>query len=79
MILAPRSHAVSVDNPVDGILLTEPVMLTDVALEDFRLKAKPYKVNDRNGMYAHVSPSGAISFRYDDRLHGRRERILYLS
>ena len=52
-------------------------MLTDVALKNLRPKAKPYKVTDRDGMYAHVSPSGAISFRYDYRLHGRREAVLF--
>lgn len=52
-------------------------MLTDVALKNLRPKAKPYKVTDRDGMYAHVSPSGAISFRYDYRLHGRRETVSF--
>ena len=52
-------------------------MLTDVALKNLKPKAKPYKVTDRDGMYAHVSPSGAISFRYDYRLHGRRETVSF--
>lgn len=34
-------------------------MLTDVALKSLRLKEKPYKVTDRDGMYVHVS-SGRI-------------------
>ncbi len=62
---------------VDGILLKEPVMLIDVALKNLRPRAKPYKVTDRDGMYAHVSPSGTISFRYDYRLHGRRETVSF--
>ena len=52
-------------------------MLTDVALKNLKPKPKPYKVTDRDGMYAHVAPSGAISFRYDYRLHGRRETVLF--
>ena len=55
----------------DGIPYTEPVMLADVALKNLKPRPKPYKVTDRDGMYAHVSPSGTISFRYDYRLHGR--------
>ena len=50
-------------------------MLTDTALRNLRPQEKPYKVADRDGMYAHVAPSGAITFRYDYRLHGRRETL----
>src|SRR5215207_11780519 len=50
-------------------------MLTDVALKNLKPKDKPYKVTDRDGMYAHVSTSGAISLRLDLRLHGRRETV----
>jgi integrase len=52
-------------------------MLTDVALKNLKPKDKPYKVTDRDGMYAHVSTSGAISFRLDYRLHGRRETVTF--
>lgn len=37
---------------------------------------KPYKVADRDGMYVTVLKSGAISFRYDYRLNGRRETLV---
>jgi hypothetical protein len=50
-------------------------MLTDVALKNLRPKTKPYKVADRDGMYAHVSPGGSISFRLDYRLNNRRETV----
>ena len=30
-------------------------MLTDVALKNLRAREKPYKVTDRDGMYAHVA------------------------
>ena len=40
-----------------------------------RTKDKIYKVADRDGMYVRVMPSGAISFRLDYRLNGRRETI----
>lgn len=51
-------------------------MLTDVALKNLRARAKGYKVTDRDGMYVHVSPGGAISFRFDYRLNGRRETVM---
>lgn len=50
-------------------------MLTDVALKSLKLKEKPYKVTDRDGMYVHVSPGGTLSFRLDYRLNGRRETL----
>lgn len=34
-----------------------------------------YKVADRDGMYVAVSTAGAIIFRLDYRLHGRRETL----
>jgi integrase len=50
-------------------------MLTDATLKNLKPKAKPYKVTDRDGMYALVSRSGHISFRLDYRLNGRRETL----
>jgi hypothetical protein len=50
-------------------------MLTDVALKNLKPREKPYKVTDRDGMYAYVSPGGSISFRFDYRMHGRRETL----
>ncbi|MBV2234199.1 MAG: Arm DNA-binding domain-containing protein [Sterolibacterium sp.] len=50
-------------------------MLTDVALRNFKPKPKIYKTSDRDGMYVTVSPGGTITFRYDYRLHGRRETL----
>ena len=50
-------------------------MLTDVALKNLKPKDKPYKVTDRDGMYVHVAPSGTVTFRYDYRLHNRRETL----
>ncbi|MGX5636829.1 tyrosine-type recombinase/integrase [Brevundimonas diminuta ATCC 11568] len=50
-------------------------MLTDAALKNLRPKSKAYKSTDRDGMYAYVSPGGAISFRYDYRFNGRRETV----
>ena len=52
-------------------------MLTDVAIKALRSKEKDYKVTDRDGMYVHVTTKGAVSFRMDYRLNGRRE-TLYL-
>ncbi len=50
-------------------------MLTDAALKALKPQSKMYKVSDRDGMYVRVMPSGAISFRLDYRLHGRRETV----
>lgn len=50
-------------------------VLTDTALRNLRPKEKAYKVADQDGMYVHVAPSGAVTFRYDYRLNGRRETL----
>ncbi|HEY2358102.1 MAG TPA: tyrosine-type recombinase/integrase [Phenylobacterium sp.] len=50
-------------------------MLTDAALQNLRPRSKIYKVTDRDGMYVSVATSGAITFRYDYRMHGRRETL----
>jgi integrase len=50
-------------------------MLTDAAIKALRSQKKLYKVSDRDGMYVVVQPSGAIVFRYDYRLSGRRETL----
>jgi hypothetical protein len=40
-------------------------MLTDVAIRSLKSRDKPYKVSDRDGLYVHVSSSGAVTFRLD--------------
>lgn len=50
-------------------------MLTDIAIKRLKKREKSYKVADRDGMYVAVMPSGAIAFRYDYRLNGRRETL----
>ncbi len=50
-------------------------MLTDTAIKALKSKRKLFKVSDRDGMYVVVQPSGAIVFRYDYRLNGRRETL----
>ena len=40
-------------------------MLTDTAFKQLKPRDKPYKVADRDGMYAHVAESGTMTFRYD--------------
>lgn len=50
-------------------------MLTDTAIKALKSQKKLYKVSDRDGMYVVVQPSGAIVFRYDYRLNGRRETL----
>jgi len=50
-------------------------MLTDAAIKALKPKEKLYKIVDRDGMYVVVQPSGAIVFRLDYRLNGRRETL----
>ncbi len=50
-------------------------MLTDAAIKALKPKEKIYKIADRDGMYVRVMTSGAISFRLDYRLNGRRETV----
>ena len=47
--------------------------LTDKQLKNLKPRAKLYKVADRDGMYAAVTPTGVISFRYQYRVNGRQE------
>ncbi|WP_010545764.1 tyrosine-type recombinase/integrase [Sphingomonas elodea] len=50
-------------------------MLTDAAIKALKPRDKLYKIVDRDGMYVVVQPSGAIVFRLDYRLNGRRETL----
>ena len=50
-------------------------MLTDSGLKALKPKEKLYKIVDRDGMYVVIQPAGAIVFRYDYRLNGRRETL----
>ncbi|REE18327.1 site-specific recombinase XerD [Paraburkholderia sp. BL27I4N3] len=51
-------------------------MLTDMQLRALKPAQKIYKVADQRGLYAAVTPSGAVSFRYDYRVNGRRETLV---
>jgi integrase len=50
-------------------------VLTDAGLKALKPKEKLYKIVDRDGMYVVIQPAGAIVFRYDYRLNGRRETL----
>jgi Arm DNA-binding domain len=50
-------------------------VLTDAHLKALRPKEKLYKIVNRDGMYVVIQPAGAIVFRYDYRLSGRRETL----
>ena len=52
-------------------------MLSDLALKKLKPQSSRYKATDRDGMYASVSTTGAISFRYDYRINGRRETVTF--
>lgn len=51
-------------------------MLTDTKLKNLKPQDKLYKVSDRDGLYVAVLTSGAVSFRYDYRINGRRETLV---
>ncbi|MGH8783120.1 tyrosine-type recombinase/integrase [Paraburkholderia sp.] len=51
-------------------------MLTDMQLRALKPAEKIYKVADQQGLYVAVMPSGAVSFRYDYRVNGRRETLV---
>lgn len=50
-------------------------MLTDTRLKNLKPQEKIYKITDRDGLYVAVLTSGAVSFRYDYRINGRRETL----
>ena len=52
-------------------------MLTDTKLRNLKPKEKLYKVNDRDGLYAAVTPAGTVSFRYNYSINGRQETITF--
>lgn len=51
-------------------------MLTDTKLRSLKPTGKLYKVPDRDGMYAAVTPAGSVSFRLNYRLNGRQETLV---
>lgn len=51
-------------------------MLTDLELRALKPAGKIYKVADQRGLYVAVTLSGAVSFRFDYRLNGRRETLV---
>ena len=51
-------------------------MLTDLELRALKPTGKIYKAADQQGLYAAVTPKGVISFRFDYRIHGRRETLV---
>lgn len=52
-------------------------MLTDTKIRNLKATGKLYKVADRDGLYVAVTPSGAISFRYNYRINGRQETLTF--
>jgi hypothetical protein len=52
-------------------------VLTDTKLRNLKSQDKLYKVNDRDGLYVAVIPSGTISFRYNYVIHSRQETITF--
>lgn len=51
-------------------------MLTDMQLRALKPTGKIYKVVDQQGLYAAVTRTGVVSFRFDYRVNGRRETLV---
>ena len=51
-------------------------MLTDMKLKALKPTGKIYKVADQQGLYAAVTRTGVVSFRFDYRVNGRREILM---
>ncbi|WP_431258558.1 tyrosine-type recombinase/integrase [Roseateles chitinivorans] len=51
-------------------------MLTDMQLKALKAKDRVYKVADQQGLYVAVTRTGVASFRFDYRIHGRRETLV---
>jgi integrase len=51
-------------------------MLTDTRLKGLKPKDKIFKVQDRDGLYVLVQPTGTITFKLDYRQSGRRQSVV---
>ncbi|WP_377705254.1 Arm DNA-binding domain-containing protein [Pseudoduganella sp. UC29_71] len=52
-------------------------MLTDTKLRNLKPGPRAYKVVDRDGLYAMVLASGVVSFRFNYRINGRQETLVF--
>jgi len=52
-------------------------VLTDTKVRLAKALRKPYKRSDGGGLYLYVTPAGAKSWRYDYRLHRKRETLTF--
>ncbi len=52
-------------------------MLTETKLKNLKPAEKAYKVTDRDGLYVNVLTSGGISFRFNYRINGRQETLVF--
>ena len=50
--------------------------LSDKGLKALKPRTKSYQVADGKGLYVEVLPSGAVSFRYQYRIAGKKERAV---
>lgn len=49
--------------------------LSETKLRSLKPSTKKYRVSDRDGLYVEVSPTGAISFRFNYRINERQETV----
>ena len=66
----------NLNHGISNLIRTE-TMLTDTKLRNIKPQDKLYKVNDRDGLYAAVTPTESISFRYNYSINGRQETITF--
>jgi integrase len=57
--------------------MTVRQMLTDTAIRKAGKRRRRYKLSDQGGLYLAVLPSGKKVWRYEYRLHGRRETLTF--
>src|SRR3954447_5740010 len=51
-------------------------ILSDSKLRALKPRTNTYEIADGGGLYVCVLPSGTVSFRYQYRLRGRKERVV---
>lgn len=52
-------------------------MLNDVKCRNAAARAKPYKLNDSNGLYLYISPKGTKTWRFDYAYVGKRGTLTF--
>jgi hypothetical protein len=73
-IVRPIDEVVGVEGTVEKSGVRLQCRRCQRELQSDTMVRKIYKASDRDGMYVTVSSTGTVTFRYDYRLNGRREK-----